>query len=276
MTPRDPTPEDLERALRVLQPIRWLVSPVLLDLENIPKDGPALLAGNHNLFGILDVPLLAAEIYARLGIAVRMLGDRIHFKVPVWRTLSERLGGVEASPETCARLLADGQKVMVFPGGAREAAKRKGEKYQLIWGERLGFTRIAIKARCPIVPFSMIGIDDAFDILLDANDLYASPLGPLLRRFHVRGDLLMPIVKGAGLTSLPRFERQYTLFAPPIDTARYEGHYDDLERCHDLRDRVRASIEAGVERLLDERASDPHRALLPRALDALRGRNRTD
>jgi hypothetical protein len=36
--------------------------------------------------------------------------------------------------------------VLVYPGGGREVAKRKGEKYQLLWKERVGFARLAIEA----------------------------------------------------------------------------------------------------------------------------------
>jgi hypothetical protein len=45
------------------------------------------------------------------------------------------------------RLLANGENVLLYPGGAREAFKRKGEAYQLIWPEKAEFVRLAAKVR---------------------------------------------------------------------------------------------------------------------------------
>ncbi|MGE5441823.1 MAG: hypothetical protein ACM3Q0_02020, partial [Bacteroidota bacterium] len=60
--------------------------------------------------------------------------------------------------------------IVVFPGGGREVARRKGEQYKLIWKARTGFVRMAIRYGYPVVPFAQVGADDAFDILVDAGE----------------------------------------------------------------------------------------------------------
>ena len=53
-----------------------------------------LLAGNHTIYGVLDIPMLALGVYEETGRVVRGLGDDNHFAVPVWRDLLTRLGAV--------------------------------------------------------------------------------------------------------------------------------------------------------------------------------------
>jgi 1-acyl-sn-glycerol-3-phosphate acyltransferase len=252
----------------VLRPYRWLASPVFFNWEAIPQRGPMLFVGNHTLFAVFDTPILIAELYAQRGIIVRSLGDRIHPSIPVWGRLVEDYGVVTATPDNCASLRRAGEAILVFPGGGREVSKRKGEKYQLVWGDRMGFARMAIRHGCPIVPFSAIGVEDAFDILIDADEILASPFGKLVGRLGLRRDLVMPLVKGLGPTPLPRPERLYFRFEPPIDAGCYR---DDDDGCRALRDQVKRIIENGIRLLLEHRETDPHRKFIRRLADGLLG-----
>ena len=153
-----------------------------------------------------------------------------------------------------------------LPGGAREVFKQRGEQYTLLWGERMGFARLAIECGYPIIPFSAVGADDAWDILLDAEDILASPLGPLVARLAPRRDVIPPVVRGVGLTPVPRVERLYFHFAEPIETRYLVGRERDPAICFGLRERVRRSIEEGITKLLLDRARDPDRALMARVL----------
>lgn len=254
----------MDRMVRALGPVRWLTSPAVSGLENVPATRPLLFVGNHTLFGVLDAPMLIAELYRRTGIALRPLGDDLHFKVPLWAAMTRRIGAVPASPEACARLMREGEAILVFPGGAREVSKRKGEKYELVWGNRVGFARMAIEHACTIVPFACVGVEDAFDIVIDADEILASPVGRVLERLGVRPDLVWPVVKGIGPTPLPRPERLYFGFAPPIETASYERRSGDPERCAELRDRVRAAVRRTIRELRAQREADPGRSLLGR------------
>ena len=73
----------------------------------------------------------------------------------------------QATPRNCFHLLQSGQSVLLYPGGGREVAKRKGEKYKLMWKEETDFVRLAMRFGAVIVPFAAIGVEEAFDVLLD-------------------------------------------------------------------------------------------------------------
>jgi len=53
--------------------------------------------------------------------------------------------------------------VFLFPGGAREALKRKDERYTLIWPEKSEFVRMAARLGATIVPFAAVGAEDGIN-----------------------------------------------------------------------------------------------------------------
>jgi len=77
---------------------------------------------------------------------------------------------------------------------------------------------------------------------------------------------LPPLVRGVGLSPLPRPERLYFWFGEPIDTTRFEGRHEDDDAARSLRDEVRAAVEGGIGYLLAEREHDPNRGLVRRAI----------
>jgi 1-acyl-sn-glycerol-3-phosphate acyltransferase len=263
--PHHPSANEMRELALLLTPLQLLTSPVSYGLDNIPHGRPCLFVGNHTLFS-LDAPMLIAELYSKRGIVIRSLGDHVHFKIPLWRDLLTKFGVVDGTRENCARLMAAGESLLVFPGGAREVFKRKHEKYQLLWGERLGFVRMAIQFRYPIVPFAAVGAEDAWDIVLDGDAFLPDAARPLLERLGVRTDALIPFVKGIGPTPLPRPERLYFRFAPPIETHIYKGRFTDTAACAEVRDRTKRAIEKGITVLRAKRGRDPERELLPRLL----------
>jgi 1-acyl-sn-glycerol-3-phosphate acyltransferase len=258
---------------RIVAPLKRLLSPVSFGIEHVPRQGAALLAGNHTIYGLLDIPMFALEVFEKTGRAPRGLADHNHFALPIWRDLLRRIGAVRGTRENCARLFEAGELVMVFPGGGREVFKRKGEKYRLVWKERVGFARLAIQHGVPIVPFASVGVEEMFEIVADADDLLASPLGALLRALGVteqpwfrHGEILPPLARGTGPAGLPRLERQYFLFGEPIPTARYAGRHEDPGACLALREEVRAAIESGIAKLQEVQSRDPERYPVQRLL----------
>lgn len=247
---------------RLLAPMRRWHRPTFAGLENIDPQKPGLLVGNHTLYGLLDVPHLGYEVLRTRGVHLVGLADRAHFKVPIWRSLLESMGAVEGSRENCDALMRAGQHVLVFPGGAREVFKRKGEAYQLIWKDRTGFARMAIQHGYPIIPFAAVGAEEAYKILVDGDEIMRSPVGRLLRatgiaeKFLRNGESLMPLVRGLGPTWIPRRERFYFSVGKPISTRRLRGHEDDDAVLLALRDRVKAQVETHIKHLLRQRAKD--------------------
>ncbi len=264
-----PSNEQLRSALRFLEPWRVLTAPKAFGLDTLPAEGPVLFVGNHTLFGVLDAPMMYVLLNKR-DIFPRALGHHVHFKLPMWRELITRYGVVDGTRDNCAKLMEAREHILVYPGGSREVAKRRGEKYRIIWKERIGFVRMAVRFGCPIVPFSALGVEDAYDILVDADDLQASPLGPLIRRLGIPEDMILPIARGVGPTPLPRPHRLYFRFGEAISTSDVAGQDDNTELCRSLRDRVKADIEFGIEWLRAVRRDDPKRKLIPRIWSELR------
>jgi 1-acyl-sn-glycerol-3-phosphate acyltransferase len=262
-----PKQQTLRRVLGLLEPARRLINPKVYGIENLPERG-ALLVGNHTLIGLLDAPLLCAELWER-GIAVRVLGNHAHFRLTRWRDLLQSVGVVPGTPAVAEALMRRGETLLVFPGGGREVAKRKGEKYQLLWGNRMGFARLAVKHGYPIVPFATVGAEDALDVLVDNDNPVLKPATRLFERLSGSPDLF-PIVRGIGPTPIPRPERQYYWFGEPIDTSAVRT--TDERAVSDIRDQTKASIERGIDFLLDEQRFDPNRSVVKRLLGAERRR----
>jgi len=262
VTGHRPTATEMAAARVVLEPWRLLTSPLFYGVDRVPTDRPFLLVGNHTLMGVLDVPLMLLGLYERCGVIVRSLGDHLHFQVPLWRDLLSRFGTVEGTRENCEALMRTGESILVFPGGAREVFKHKGEQYHLIWKSRTGFAALAIKHGYPIVPFAAVGAEECYDILVDSDELRRTPIGPVLERVIPRAEEIPPIINGIG--PLPRPQRFYFRFGTPIETTDWAGREDDDTVLRTVRDRVAAAIRRGIADLQRERDRDPQRALAER------------
>ena len=272
------SPEEMRRVFAVA---RAYFNPEFLGLWELDLGKPALWVGNHTLFGLTDAPLMVEHLYTQYGVMLRGLGDRGHFDVPWWGDMLVRNGMVLGTPENCAALMEAGQHVLVFPGGGREVMRRKGEAYRLVWKQRTGFARLAIEHGYDIIPFGSVGPDEAYDILLDANDVMATPLWQwLVRRYGVDaktrgGDMIPPLVRGIGPTLIPRPQRYYFGFGQRIPTRRLKGRAGDPKTLWTLREKVARAVEAQIEKLLVYREEDrlQHWSPLRRWLAPLSRRN---
>jgi 1-acyl-sn-glycerol-3-phosphate acyltransferase len=242
--------DEIKRLLALLSPLRRLARPKLYGTENLPSER-ALLVGNHTIYGLIDLPFLIAEIFRAREVLVRSLGDHAHFRVPAYRNLLMACGMVRGTRANCSELMRRGELVLVFPGGAREVSKRRGEKYQLIWANRLGFARMAIEHAYPIVPFAAVGAEESLDIVLDADSPLMAPVRAVTERLF--GTEPLPLVRGIGLTPIPRPQRLYFWFGEPVSTERFAGRHDDEAACRRVRAEVAASVEGGIAYLLAER-----------------------
>ena len=280
----DPTafvPASPEEMRRVFTVARAYFNPEFLGLWELDLGKPALWVGNHTLFGLTDAPLMVEHLYTQYGVMLRGRGDRGHFDVPWWGDMLVRNGMVLGTPENCAALMDAGQHVLVFPGGGREVMRRKGEAYRLVWKQRTGFARLAIEHGYDIIPFGSVGPDEAYDILLDANDVMATPLWQwLVRRYGADaktrgGDMIPPVVRGIGPTLIPRPQRYYFGFGQRIQTRRLKGRAGDPNTLWTLREKVARAVEAQIEKLLVYREEDrlQHWSPLRRWLAPLSRRN---
>ena len=176
-------------------------------------------------------------------------------------------GAVPVSARNLVRLLQNGESVLLFPGGVREAYRRKGEEYQLFWPERAEFVRMAAKYGAKIVPFSAIGVDDSLEIVLDGDELQRTPvIGDMVKSRAAalpqarRGVKALDegpesFISPLAVPKLPP-SRLYFLFHRPIEVE--EGAERDRERCEEVYRQVKGEVGEGLQTLLRRRKEDPY------------------
>ncbi len=251
-----PTRQESEKSFGLL---RRYFAPESIGVENIDPAKPTLFVGNHTRFGMLDVPLIAREIYLATGVYPRGLSDRVHYKVPYWRDALTRSGGVIGSREMCRALMEAGESIMVFPGGGREVWRGRDKNYQLLWQNRMGFARMALESGYSITPFCSVGPDEVFDVGIDGEDIMKSPLGNLIQSLSNTPkdklkESIVPIPRGIGLSALPRPEKFYFAFGKPIQATGKQAAAEDKKEQRKVQRQTAKSIDKLLAETLLHRA----------------------
>jgi len=134
--------------------LRLLYRPKATGLENIPADGPVILACNHQSFiDSFFVPLVVKRQVVFLGKADYFSTRRTawFFKaagvIPVRR---EGGSASEAAIQAGVRELRNGHLVGIYPEGTRSPDGR-------LYRGKTGVARMALLARCPVVPVASFG-----------------------------------------------------------------------------------------------------------------------
>ncbi|MEU9885512.1 lysophospholipid acyltransferase family protein [Sphaerisporangium sp. NPDC051011] len=164
--------------------------------ENVPRQGPAIMAGNHlsfadHFFGPLPLPrkvisLGKAEYFTGRG--VKGFFTRLFFTgvgtVPI-----DRSGGKasEASLRTGLRVLREGELLGIYPEGTRSPDGR-------LYKGKTGVARLALESRVPVIPWAMV------------NTFEMMPPGRLFPKLGIR-----PGVR----------------YGKPLDFSRYYGMEED-------------------------------------------------
>ncbi len=260
----DYTPLSTSFARNFIKPFKLYFDPQFFGLEELDVSRPAMYVSNHTVLGVLDGYPFAIELYLQKGILLRALADTMHFKIPYWRDLiTHRLGAVEASRENCKALMERGDNLVVYPGGAREVCKKKGEAYELKWSDRTGFVRMAIAHGYDIIPVAAIGAEEAYTVVKDANDFIdRNFLGKLMKKSGLvdslfkGGDILPPTVKGIGNSILPRPEKLYFAFGKRISTKKYKGLEEDKEVLQLMKAKVELALLKEFKKLFEHREKD--------------------
>ena len=200
--------------------LRVLFRPWVEGEENVPAEGPAIIASNHLSF--IDsffmplviqrrVTFLAKSDYFRgRGLKGRLTAG--FFKgagqLPV-----DRSGGraSEAAIRTGLRVLGQGELLGIYPEGTRSPDGR-------LYRGRTGVARLALEAKVPVIPVAMIGTDKV------------QPIG---RR-------------------LPRLGRVGIRFGKPLDFSRYEGMEGDRFILRSVTDQIMYELmEIGGQEYVD-------------------------
>jgi 1-acyl-sn-glycerol-3-phosphate acyltransferase len=176
--------------------LRLFFRPWAQGTENVPREGPAILASNHlsfsdHFFAPLPLPrkvvfLAKSEYFTGRGI--KGLISRAFFsgvgQIPLDRTGGE---ASERALRTGLRVLASGQLLGIYPEGTRTPDGR-------LFRGKTGVARLALEAKVPVIPTAMVG---GFEF---------QPPGKLAPRLAVR-----PGVR----------------FGKPLDFSRYYGLEQD-------------------------------------------------
>ncbi|AUH68749.1 MULTISPECIES: lysophospholipid acyltransferase family protein [Gordonia] len=171
--------------------LRLMGRPRIEGLENIPKDGAALIASNHmavvdSFYLPLMVPrriffLAKSEYFTEKGLKGR-------FKKWFFSTSGQipidRSGASAAADALLAgkKVLEDGRLLCLYPEGTRSPDGR-------LYKGKTGLARIALETGTPVIPIAMVGTD----------------------RINPPG------------TVLPRPTRIVVRVGEPLDFSRYEG-----------------------------------------------------
>lgn len=233
-------------------------------VEHLPREGRFLLVGNHTQAGV-EVVMIPYFVRRAIGFRVRPLADRNFGRIGgLPGDLLAACGAVVGAPESARELMRHNEPILVFPGGAREIAKFKGEENTLRWQGRAGFARLSVENDYPIVPVGLVGGDDVYRSLAARGGRWDRLSQGLSHRLSGRSDMAMPLIRGIGPTLIPRPQRMYLRFAAPIDTAKPARISTD-QWVDTIKQRTQESLEQILADLAEIRAQDPYRRLSPLA-----------
>ncbi|MBQ0964840.1 1-acyl-sn-glycerol-3-phosphate acyltransferase [Streptomyces tendae] len=161
-----PTPEGpLSRFVfikAVLGPIMRLMFRTRVEgVENIPGDGPVILAGNHLTFiDSVIMPLTCDRQVFFIGKDEYVTGKGLKGRLMAWFFTGVGMvpvdrdggrGGV-AALMTGRRILEEGHVFGIYPEGTRSPDGR-------LYRGRTGIARLTLMTGAPVVPFAVIGTD---------------------------------------------------------------------------------------------------------------------
>ncbi|MBT2512057.1 1-acyl-sn-glycerol-3-phosphate acyltransferase [Arthrobacter sp. ISL-30] len=175
--------------------LKLLFRPWVKGLDNLPVEGPAILASNHLSFSdSIFLPLMVsrpviflakAEYFTGTGLKGRLtaLFFRLSNQLPM-----DRSGGAasEQSLKAGMDVLARGGLLGIYPEGTRSPDGR-------LYRGKAGVAKLALKAGVPVIPVAMIGTDK-----------------------------VQPIGK-----RVPNIRRIGVIFGPALDFSRCRGMEDD-------------------------------------------------
>jgi 1-acyl-sn-glycerol-3-phosphate acyltransferase len=142
------------------------------ELEGELPSGPYLAVANHN--GMTGTPDMFCHMAAfwRHCTPSRLAYGLMHdmpFHVPFAGAWLNASGAVAACHKNAHAALDRGATVLVFPGGDVDACKPFSARYEIRFGHRRGFIRLALAEGVPIVPVVSVGAHESLYILNDGS-----------------------------------------------------------------------------------------------------------
>jgi len=217
--------------------------------HNIPVDRSALLVGYHGRPFAWDYYHLALKLYEDCGYYPRTFTLHTFQWLPLLNRLSEQAGALYEvpAPAEMARIKNAGEKIIVLPGGSREALRPFWVPAQVDFGRRRGYLRFAANNDLPVVPFVASGVDSVY---LGINDGYR-----LSRRLFGHGKI--PLWGGIGIgglwpLALPWPTKIRQRIGEPIDLAPLRAQSNNEA---DFLERANQRVTQAMQQMLDEVAT---------------------
>jgi putative phosphoserine phosphatase/1-acylglycerol-3-phosphate O-acyltransferase len=132
-----------------------------IDLDHIPKEGPAIVVGNHrSYFDSVAVGLAITQT----GRTARFLGKKEVFDVPVFGALARWVGGIRVERgtgsdeplEAAAAALRAGEVIGLMPQGT---IPRGPAFFEPELKGRWGAARLAAMTKAPVIPLGLWGTE---------------------------------------------------------------------------------------------------------------------
>ncbi|XP_027197015.2 DGAT1/2-independent enzyme synthesizing storage lipids-like [Dermatophagoides pteronyssinus] len=142
---------------------RWWHGYDIINMNNIPDNGPAIIVFYHSTIPN-DYHYLLCRIFLDKKRKIFTITDRLLFYIPGWSLLLNALQSIPGTRKDCVQLLKQNRLIALSPGGLREAMFGDNN-YQLIWSGRQGFASVAKEANVPIIPVFTKNSREAFRCL---------------------------------------------------------------------------------------------------------------
>ena len=210
-------------------------------IEHFPS-GRMLLIANHAGQLPFDAAMLMCTsiLEAEPPRVLRGMAEYWMPTLPFVGTIGHRIGSVVGTPKNCIDLLNREEAVIAFPEGVRGLNKLYAQRYRL---QRfgLGFMRLALETRTPIVPAVVIGSEDQAPAIANLR-----PLARLLGAPAFPITLTFPLLGPLGVLPLPVKYR--ILIGSPMHFSGNPRDEDSVieAKVQEVRDEMRGMIERGL------------------------------
>ena len=236
-----------ERTLfRFLHDFYWRVE--YQGLENVPRQGRAVLTGMHRGFMPWDGVMALVAVHRAVGRIPRFLIHPCLIKSPFLANYMTKLGGILASQENADWVLGNDELLGMFPEGIHGAFTPYRDAYKLGKFGRDEYVKMALRNRAPIVPFVTVGSAEIYPIL-----------GRLDWKWVKRATewLYLPLCPNFPLPGLPLPSKWHTRFLEPMHVERRYGPEaaDDTEVVRAISREVRSRMQEAIQEMLARRRS---------------------
>ena len=130
-------------------------------IENIPKQGAAIIVANHSGNYPIDGIMVWADVLRNTHPTRLLRPIAAHFMptTPFVATLAARMGVVGGVRTNVEHLLSQGELLLIFPEGISGITKGFGQRYKLRDFSE-GHAEFALRYKVPVIPLAVIGAEE--------------------------------------------------------------------------------------------------------------------